>query len=61
MQLDQLFGDRQSQAQATVLARRTGIGLTKPVEDMRQKFGSDADTTVLNDDFDAVIRLLCSR
>ena len=41
MQFDEVLDDGQSQTEAAVVARRGGIRLAEPLEDVRQKLGSD--------------------
>ena len=50
MQLADLLGDGETEAQAAVLPRRRLIGLAKALEDMRQKFGRNPDAGVGDDD-----------
>ena len=45
-QLDQLFGDRQSQAGAAVFARRRSVGLGERLENLRHRPRVDADARV---------------
>ena len=41
VQLDQVAGDGQAQAEAPVLARARGVGLAEVLEDVRQEVGTD--------------------
>ena len=48
MRLDELTGDGQAEAQATVLARGAAVRLPERVEHVRQELGFDAGAAVLN-------------
>ena len=49
MRFDELFDDRQSQAEAVVHPRRRGVGLAERLEDRRQEVARDARTRVGDD------------
>ena len=46
--------DRQAEAEAAVAARGAAVGLTEPIEDVRQELGRDAGAGVAHRDFDVV-------
>src|SRR5262249_61098100 len=52
MHLDQLARDRQSEAQPSILARETAVGLSKTLEDMRQELGRNAGAAVADHDLE---------
>ena len=59
VQLADLFGDGETEAQAPVLACRRLIGLAKPLEDMRQKFGRNPDARIGDDD--RAVAVVCAQ
>jgi hypothetical protein len=51
VQLDQMPDDRESQAETTVTSSRSHVGLAKSIEDVGEKFRSDALTRVFHANF----------
>ena len=58
MHLDEMPDDREPEAEAAGLARRSGIRLAKALEDVRQEIGADADAGVADDDLDVRVDAL---
>ncbi len=52
MQLDQALDDRQPEPQAAEVARRRGVPLAEPLEQMRDEIRVDANPGVRNADLD---------
>ena len=46
MEFDELFHDGEAEAEPAVLARGRGVGLAEALEEVREKFGSDAGAVV---------------
>ena len=57
MQLDDVLGDREADAEAAVPSRRARLPLAKAVEDMREELGADAGAGIMNDEFEILIDL----
>ncbi len=53
--LDQVAGDRETEPEASVSARRSAVGLSKPVEDVGEKVCLDADACVSNLDLNRFV------
>ena len=58
MHFDEVAHDRQAEAEAAGLARRSGVGLPEPIEHERQEILADADAGVADDDLDVRVDAL---
>ena len=58
VQLDQVLDDRETEAEAAVLARGRMVGLPEAVESMRQELGFDADPGIGDADLEMRVHAL---